>query len=104
MTRSFRIATVLWLALVGRCGADTLYSQPLNNTIDRGAFSWYNGQELADQFTLPSKATIEQVTWYGSFYQMNLPSMVAQYPFVIRKPVTDRSFSISEKVRVKGAD
>ncbi len=81
---ALKFSTVLWLTLVGHCAADTLYDQPLNNAVDRGAFSWYNGQEIADQLTLSSSATIERITWYGSFYQTNLSPTVTQSPFVIR--------------------
>ncbi|MBZ5618149.1 MAG: hypothetical protein LAQ69_05340 [Acidobacteriia bacterium] len=75
---------LLWIA-VARCFAGTVgFDQPLLNDADRGAFSQYNGQELADQFTLPTMFSIQKVTWYRSFWQTDLAPDAAQYPFVIR--------------------
>jgi hypothetical protein len=75
--------TFLWFA-VGQSSAATIaFDQPLLNSTDRGAFSVFNQQELADQFTLQSTFNIQSLTWYGSFWQTDLAPGVMQYPFVI---------------------
>jgi len=64
--------------------AITLFDQPLMNATDRGAFSWFNGQELADQFALSGTATVTGIAWYGTFWQTDLPPEETEYPFVVR--------------------
>ena len=57
-----------------------------------------NGQELADQFSLPFTATVGGVEWYGSYYKSNLPTETATQPFTIRffgsVPATGHSLSL----------
>jgi hypothetical protein len=64
--------------------AGTVFNQPLLNQTDRGAFSWFNGQELADQFTVREPVAIDGLSWYGTFWQTDLAPGVTQYLFVIQ--------------------
>jgi hypothetical protein len=47
-------------------GATTLYTQPLNNTVDTGLFSIDPDELEANRFNLLGGGTINQVSWYGA--------------------------------------
>src|SRR5437016_1637013 len=58
------------IAAVGAtpAAATVLYSHPLNNTLDGGAYSNDPGQLLANDFSIAAGGAIDHVSWYGAAF------------------------------------
>jgi hypothetical protein len=62
----------------------TVYQQSVNTSgTDRGAFSQVGVQVVADDFQLLSSVTVNRVSWYGSYLNVDLPTGLATVDFTI---------------------
>lgn len=67
MFARFRLGLAVSITLAGACAAGDIFEQPYTDSPDPGSPCSIDGQQVADEFILPTAVGTADLWWYGSF-------------------------------------